>query len=115
MKKGLWIVFVLCAFVVNGMATSQPGLEVSDLSHKILSKPDEDGDLEISIKVNVRNTTETDIEAAIVVRGLDKEDYEVFEVPLSGKVKAKQSRVLTDSWYINEKRYKSIERWEVED
>ena len=97
-------------------ATSPPkGLEFSGLAHKVVDGPDEDGDLEISVKVNVRNTAGKDQDVKIKVRAVDAEDYEVFDMPITGIVKARETRVLTDTQFISEKVYRTIVRWEIED
>ena len=92
-------------------AAPPAGIEVTGPGHKVLTGPDEDGDLEISVKLTVKNTTESDLRVEVTVQAIDAEDFEVFEVRLSGTVKAKQSRVLTDSKYISEKLYK----WQAEE
>ena len=116
MFRQLLAVALLTTLTLVGVAVSAPpGLEFSGLAHKVLGGPDDDGDIEISVKVSVRNATDTDQDAEVVVRAVDKEDYEVFEVQLTGKVKAGQTRVLTDTQFISEKRYKSIVRWEIEE
>ena len=51
----------------------------------------------------------------VIVRAVDRDDYEVFDVALTGKVKARESRVLTDTQFISEKVYKTVVRWEIED
>jgi len=111
----LFILAMFTAFSIPITAAPTPGLEASGLAHKVLSGPDDDGDLEISVKVTVRNTTESDVDAEVGVHAVDKEDFEVFDVRLSGKVKAGQTRVLSDTQFITEKLYKSIARWEIED
>ena len=116
MFKRLLIVSFLLTLPLMTLAVSPPkDFEFSGLAHKILSGPDEDGDLEISIKLTVRNTTRGDQDVKVVVRAVDTEDYEVFDVQLSGKVKAGETRTLTDTQFINEKLYKTIARWEIED
>lgn len=108
---------VLLSLVVGlaGVSPAAQGLEVSGLAHKVLSGPDDEGDLEISVKVSVRNTTEADRDAEVIIRAVDKEEFEVFEARLTGKVKAGQTRILTDTQFIREKLYKSIARWETEE
>jgi hypothetical protein len=90
-------------------------LEYSAPAHKVLGGPDDDGDLEISVKVTVRNTTGKAQEAKVVVRAVDGEGYEVFDVQLTGKVAANETKILTDTQYINEKLYKTIVKWEIEE
>src|SRR5215475_250938 len=106
---------VLLLALVGSVVSAQQGVEFSGLAHKVLSGPDSDGDLLISIKLNARNATDIDQDAKVVVRAVDKDDYEVFDVQLIGKVKAGQMRILTDTQFINEKVYKSIVRWEIEE
>lgn len=115
MFRHLLTTSVIILALVGSVLSAQQGLEFSGLAHKVLAGPDSDGDLQISIKVNVRNTTKTDHDAKVVVRAVDNDDYEVYDVQLTGKVKAGQTRTLTDTQYINEKVYKSIVRWEIED
>ena len=115
MLKHLLTTSVLILALVGSVVSAQQGLEFSGLAHKVLAGPDSDGDLQISIKVNVRNPTSADHDAKVVVRAVDNDDYEVFDVQLTGKVKAGQTRILTDTQFINEKVYKSIARWEIED
>ena len=109
--------FILLSIFVGltGAITAAQGLEVSGLAHKVLSGPDDEGDMEISVKVSVRNTADTDRDAEVVVRAVDKEEFEVFEVRLTAKVKAGQTRTLSDTQFVGEKLYKSIVRWEIEE
>lgn len=106
---------ILSPVLFSQTAGTPPGIEVSGLAHKVLSGPDEDGDLEISVKLTVKNTTEADTRVEITVQAIDGEDFEVFDVRLSGSVKAKQTRVLTDTQFISEKLYKTIVKWQIEE
>ena len=65
--------------------------------------------------MNVRDTTGKDQDVKVIVRAVDGEDYEVFDMQLTGNVKARETRVLTDTQFINEKLHKTIVRWEIED
>lgn len=100
--------------LIGTVVAASQGLEFTGLGHKVLSGPDSDGDLEISVKINVRNPTNADQDAKVVVRAVDKEGYEVFDVELTGKVKAGETRILTDTQYIKEKVYNTIIKWEIE-
>lgn len=106
---------VLFTVPISHAAGQSPGIEVSGLGHKVLSGPDSAGDLEISVKLTVKNTTDADMMVRVRVQGIDRDDFEVFDVQLSGIVKAKQTRVLTDTQYLSEKLYNSIVKWQVED
>jgi hypothetical protein len=116
MVKQLVILSLILTLPLISPATTLPkGLEFSGLAHKVLNGPDDDGDLEISVKLTVRNMTAKDQDVKVVVRAVDAEEYEVFDVQLTGKVKAREARTLTDTQYIPDKVYKTIVRWEIED
>lgn len=87
---------------------------VTDLAHKIVETVDEDGDILVSFKATVRNLTETTQEATVWIQGLDRDDFEVVEARLVGRLKGKESRVLSDSLYIKEKTFKSVARWQID-
>jgi len=114
-KRLLTLTLILMLPVISPAMDAQKGLEFSGLAHKVLGGPDSDGDLEISVKLNVNNTTARVMDVKVVVRAVDSEGYEVFDVQLTGKVNARETRILTDSQYINEKLYKTIVRWEIEE
>lgn len=116
MFKQLLVLSLILTLPLISPATTPPkGLEFSGLAHKVLNGPDDDGDLEISVKLNVRNVTAKDQDVKVAVRAVDAEEYEVFDVHLTGKVKAREGRVLTDTQFISEKVYKTIVRWEIEE
>lgn len=114
-KQLLALTLVLTLPLIGTAMSAQKELEFSGLSHKVLGGPDSDGDLEISVKVTVQNLTARDQEVKVVARAVDSEGYEVFDVQLTGKVKPKETKILTDTQFINEKLYKSIVRWEIEE
>jgi hypothetical protein len=114
-RRLLTLTLILALPLLTPAIEPQKGLEFSGLAHKVLGGPDDDGDLEISVKVNVRNTTGKDQDVKVIVRAVDGEDYEVFDIQLNGTVKARGTRVLTDTQFINENLYKTIVRWEIED
>jgi hypothetical protein len=101
--------------LITAAVSAPKGIEISEFAHKVIDGPDDDGDLEISVKVNVRNTIARDQEVKIKVRAVDAEEYEVFDMPITGTVKARETRVLTDTQFISEKVYKTVVRWEIED
>jgi hypothetical protein len=109
------LVGAICAPAQPSWAVSRLSIEVDDPECKILQPADKDGDIEIAIKVTVQNTSETEVEVKTIIQGIDREGFEVFEVRLSDAVKAGQSRVLTDSDFLQERRFKSIVRWRVEE
>ena len=109
------LVGVICVPTLPSWAGARLGIEVDEPECKILQPADKDGDIEIAIKVTVQNTSETEAEVKTIIQGIDREGFEVFEVRLSDAVKAGQSRVLTDSDFMQERRFKSIVRWRVEE
>jgi hypothetical protein len=96
MSKAVPALFLaLLAAALPMTAVAAQGVEFSGLAHKVLAGPDQD--------------------VEVFVRAVDKEDFEVFDVRLRGRVKAGQTRVLSDTQFIGEKLFKSIVRWEVEE
>ena len=113
------LTLTLMSFLLSGpvalQAASPPSLTYGEVSCKLLAGPDVVGDMDVALKVTVSSSSENDIDAKITVRALDSEDFEVFETYLDGIVRAGETRVLTDTDFINERIYKTIVRWEVEE
>ena len=91
------------------------GIVVERLDHKVLSGPDKDGDLRISVKALVKNATDRDVEIDITLEAIDAEDFEVLDVPLSGTIPAHGTKALSDWQYLAEKTYKTIATWRLEE
>jgi hypothetical protein len=91
------------------------GIEVGEPQRKVVDGPDDDGDLKVSFKVEVKNTAEIDVEVELVVSGLDRDNFELFDFTISGVVKNGRPRVLTDTQYIKQRLYNLITRWQVEE
>jgi hypothetical protein len=111
------VVLVLCTIAgsLDGPAAgSSLGVEVDDPESKILEGADDEGDLTVGMRVSVKNTSESEESVELVVQGLDRDGYELFEFYLSGVVKAGQTRNLTDRDYVPENLHKSIVRWRVD-
>ena len=60
LKQLLTLSLILTLPLISPAQTAQKRLEFTGLAHKVLNGPDDDGDLEISVKLNVRNTTARD-------------------------------------------------------
>jgi hypothetical protein len=80
LKRLLIITLILTLPLIAPAISTQKDLEFSGLAHKVLGGPDDDGDLEISVKVTVRNTSGTDQDVKVIARAVDGEEYEVFDV-----------------------------------
>jgi len=63
----------------------------------------------------VKNTLDMDESVQIVVQALDRDDYEVLEVVLSGPVRAGKSRPLTQSAMLQQDVYRTVVAWRVEE
>ena len=115
-RMAAWVLLgALCAPALPSWAGSRVGIEVDEPECKILQPADKDGDLEFALKVTVQNNSDTEMEVKTIIQGIDREGFEVFEVRLSDAIKAGKSRVLTDSDFLQERRFKSIVRWRVEE
>ena len=63
----------------------------------------------------VKNTLDMDESVQIVVQALDRDDYEVLEVVLSGPIRAGKARPLTQSALLQKEVYRTITAWRVEE
>jgi hypothetical protein len=99
----------------SSAAAPRLGIEIASPEHKVLEGPNEDGDLELSVKVMVKNTLEMDESVQIVVQALDRDDYEVLEVVLAGPIRAGKARPLTQSALLQKEVYRTIVAWRVEE
>ena len=115
LRRLLTLTLILTLPLITAAVSAPDGIEFTGLAHKVVAGPDSDGDLEISVKLTARNTTDEEQNVKVIVRAVDRDDYEVFDMALTGKVKARESRILTDTQFISEKVYKSVVRWEIED
>ena len=114
----LWALLFVIAIIPSShadLSAAPLGLDVGAPQHKILGGPDEDADLEISVKVMVKNTSGQVQHVDLVVHALDREGFEVFEIFLSGVLKGGQTRAITGSDYIQERRYKTIVGWQIKE
>jgi hypothetical protein len=107
---------VACLLAVPSFAAApRLGIEIAAPEHKVLDGPNEDGDLDLSVKVMVKNTLDMDESVQIVVQALDRDDFEVLEVVLAGPIRAGKARPLTQSAMLNHDAYRSIVAWRVEE
>jgi hypothetical protein len=96
-------------------AAPRLGIEIAPPEHKVVDGPNADGDLDLSVKVMVKNTLEMDESVQVVVQALDRDDYEVLEVVMSGPIRAGKSRTLTQSAVLEQEAYRTIVSWRVEE
>ncbi len=116
MKLMTAILLALTLILVPATAqTNTTRLSFGEIKTKVLHGPDVDGDIWFAVKVEVQNTGTKEKEVEITLRGLDAEGFEVVDVRLKGKLKAGQKKEMTESSYTNEKSFKTIVKWEVEE
>lgn len=115
--RAVVVMLVSLSFAIPSIAAPAPrlGIEVAAPEHKVLDGPNADGDLELSVKVMVRNTLDMDESVQIVVQALDRDDYEVLEVVLAGPVRAGKARPLTQSAVLQKDVYRTIAAWRIEE
>ena len=102
----------LLLVLAPGVVHAADSVEVEAIEHKVLvAKPDHAGDIWLSVKLTVRNLTNEDARVSFEIQAFDKDDFEVFDIELSGTVKAFEARSLSDHSYINADLYKTIVRW----
>jgi len=107
----LAFLLVLPAFA----APPRLGIEVATPEHKVIDGPNEDGDLDLSVKVMVKNTLDMDESVQIVVQAVDRDDFEVLEVVMSGPIRAGKARPLSQSAVLQQDAYRTIVAWRVEE
>jgi hypothetical protein len=116
MRRIVLLIAIALLSGIGAYADDLPtGVVVERLDHKVLSGPDKDGDVRISVKAVVKNTTDRDVEIDITLEAIDAEDFEVLDVPLSGTIPAHGAKALSDWQYLAEKTYKTIATWRLED
>lgn len=106
---------LICLAMSVSLVATVPDLEVGPVEAKVVSGPDEDGDLLVAIKVTVTNNSDSEQTVTLEIQALDSEDFEVFECDLSGTIGPGTTRAITDTDYINAEIYKTISQWRVED
>ena len=115
MRAVVLMLLVLMLAVPSIAAPPRLGIEIAAPEHKVLDGPNADGDLELSVKVMVKNTLEMDESVQIVVQALDRDEYEVLEVVLAGPVRAGKARPLTQSALLQRDVYRTIVAWRIEE
>ena len=99
---------------VTPLVTSSD-LDVGTVEAKVVAGPDEDGDLQVSIRVTVTNNADSERAVKLEIQALDSEEFEVFECDLEGKIGPQTTRSITDTQYINSEIYQSISQWRVDE
>ena len=106
---------VLCLIASGTSIPSGPQYEAGPVDARIVSGPDEDGDQLISIKVMITNYSDDELALSLSIQGCDSEGFELAEIELQGKVKAKSTKVITDTDYIEASVFESISNWNIEE
>jgi hypothetical protein len=110
------VITLACVLVLPAFAAApRLGIEVAPPEHKVIDGPNEDGDLDLSVKVLVKNTLDMDESVQVVVQAIDRDEFEVLEVVMSGPIRAGKSRSLTQSAVLQQDAYRSIVAWRVEE
>lgn len=112
--RRLAVRMVCLALAVTTPATTSD-LEFGEVYAKVVSGPDEDGDLEISIRVTVINNSDSEQDVDLSIQGLDSDEFEVYETDLEGKVGPKSQQSITDTDFIDAEVYQTITHWRIEE
>lgn len=115
MRAALVMLSTVLFTVPSLAAPPRLGIEIAPPEHKVLDGPNADGDVELSVKVMVKNTLDMDESVQIVVQALDRDDFEVLEVLLAGPIRAGKARPLTQSALLQKDVYRTIVAWRVEE
>ena len=103
---------LLMLFVSLPIASSTPAYELIDRAHKIVSGPDEDGDLEISFRVTVKNLRDTKLAVRVIAQGIDEEDFVTYDLYLDDTLGPHETRVIRDLDFISDTKYSEIVKWD---
>ena len=114
MRRLQWLVPALALVLLAGSPGACPDLDMGPVEARIVSGPDEDRMLTISIKVGVANNTDNDKTVYVSIQALDADEFELFECGINGRVPAGEYRTITDTQEIEETIYDSISEWRVE-
>jgi len=106
---------LVCLAMSVTCLASVPDLEVGPVEAKVISGPDEEGDLLVSIKVTVTNNADAERSVNLQIQALDGEEFEVSECDLEGRVDPEATRTISDTDYINAELYQSISTWRVDE
>lgn len=89
-------------------------IRISNIAAKLMSKPDEDGNVTFAVKATVTNTSDEPISFAFDLQGIDGDDFEVTDVFLGGELGPKESRTVTDRAFISMDDWGRIVRWQAQ-
>jgi len=115
MRRLQWLVPALALVLLASSPGACPDLDMGPVEARIVSGPDEDGELLISIKVDVANRSDSEVALSLDIQALDGEGFEVFESHLAGKVGPNTFETITDTDYIEKDVYESISRWRIDE
>lgn len=110
--------FAVVAFCLVASGTSIPSgpdYEAGPVDARVVSGPDEDGELLISLKAMVTNYSDGELTVSLSIQGCDDEGFELAEFELEGKVRSKTTKVITDTDYVEADVFKSISSWNIEE
>jgi len=108
----LGVCIALMLLLSPPLVSNSPGYELIDKAHKIVSGPDEDGDLEISLRATVKNLRNAQLAVRVIAQGIDKEDFVTYDIYLEALLKPNETRVLRDLDYIPKATYDKIVKWD---
>ena len=104
----------LMLLLATSLAASTIEIEFGKVQARVISGSDPDGDLEISIMLPIENKSDTSIYIDLEGQALDRDGFEVFEFMLDGTIKALSEGILTDTDFIDEELYYTIDSWRVQ-
>lgn|SRR5262245_11644490 len=107
--------FSVCLLVSFTPIPSDPQYETGLVDARIVLGPNEDGELLISIKVEVRNNTDDELAVDLSIQGCDREGFELAEFELEGNIPANARKTITDTDYVDAEIFEAISNWIVEE
>jgi flagellar hook assembly protein FlgD len=97
---------------VSAEEKDAPQVTLTDVKTKVLSDPDNSGDISFTVKADIQN--QQDVPARrITLQAIDSEGFELYKTTLAGSVEARASGTLTKKTYMPYKDFKAIASWRL--
>jgi hypothetical protein len=88
-------------------------LNVSDIAAKVLTQPDDDGDVNIAVKATIVNDDESEaVDGLVAIQGVDSDGFEVENIYLRYSLAPGEAKVISDRTDMNVEEFSRIARWQ---
>jgi len=89
-------------------------LNVSDIATKVLTEPDDDGDVNVAVKATIMNDDESEaVDGHVVIQGVDSDGFEVETIYLQYSLAPRESKIVSDRTNMKFEEFSRIARLQV--